>query len=135
MAVKHGRRGTRQPKAAYFRVLGVVDGLEPAKPIDYINSFFRVKTTYRHLLPKALDLAGKLPFSFKSKNPKIVAGSCIYISSFYLYDAGNYCIAEIKQRELSDYFGVTEVSIRSVYKEAIEALGLNLPPLKKREPQ
>lgn len=127
IAVKRHRTHEGQPKTAYFSVLEKMDGLERAKPADYINSFFREKPQYQHLLPKALDIAEKLPFSFKSKNPRNVAGACIYISSFNFYDAGSRCVTEIKQEAISDYFGVADMSIRNVYTAAVNALSLKFP--------
>jgi transcription initiation factor TFIIIB Brf1 subunit/transcription initiation factor TFIIB len=107
----------------YIRVLEELDGVAAAyvRTQDYVRKFFNENAHYDDFLPKALDLASKLPtMSFQAKNPRIVASACIYVASLEKTSDGYRTL--VTQAELADFFRVTSVSISGIYKALIHRL-------------
>jgi len=105
-------RTTSARKYSYQSFLEKLNGVKPAEPMDYINKFFSEQPEFKEALPKALSIAESLPSSFKQgRNPRVLASACIYLSAIGL----------LLQREISDYFGITEVSLRYTSRQ-IKAL-------------
>jgi transcription initiation factor TFIIIB Brf1 subunit/transcription initiation factor TFIIB len=105
----------------YFRVLEELDGVIRATPEDYVRKFFNKSGYPNEFLLKALDIASKLPHgNFQAKNPRNLASACIYVAS--IEKTSNGYRALVTQPELAEFFKVTVVSIRGIYKELIPKL-------------
>jgi transcription initiation factor TFIIIB Brf1 subunit/transcription initiation factor TFIIB len=112
---KHpGGRGRGEGiKFSYQDFLEKLNGVKVAEPVDYINKFFSEQPRFKEVLPRVLLIAESLPLSLKQgRNPRVLAGACVYLSAKGL----------LLQREISEYFCISEVSLRYTCR-LIEDLG------------
>lgn len=117
-----GHRGYTSKKSIhYIRILEELDGVTPATPEDYVKKFFNENAHYDEFLPRALDIASKLPTrDFQMKNPRILASACIYVAS--IEKTGKGYKPSITQDEIATFFKVTKAGIRKVYHELVHKL-------------
>lgn len=107
-----GGSTTKRRKYGYMSFLEKLNGVKVAEPADYINRFFLEQPEHKEVLPKALVIAESLPKFFKQgRNARVLAGACIYLSATGM----------LVQKEIADYFGITETALRYTFKK-IESL-------------
>jgi transcription initiation factor TFIIIB Brf1 subunit/transcription initiation factor TFIIB len=101
-------RTTKGRKFSYVEVLEKLDGVKTPEPTDYINKFFSDRPEFKEALPEALVIAEHLPSQFKQgRKPSLLAAACVYLSSK----------GSLLQREIAEYFGTTEVSLRYTLRQ------------------
>ena len=105
----------------FYRVLEELDGLTPARPEEYIKKFFVDNPEYDEFLPKALNIASKIPAKdLRGKNPRVLASVCIYLSS--IGEAFGVSKPLLTQSEIASYFKVTNVSLMNGYHKLLPKL-------------
>lgn len=116
-----GQKGSSASKSLhFFKILETLNGLAPATAEDYVTRFFVDNSEYEEFLPKALDIASKLPRKYQSRNPRILASVCIYASSIgTLYSEHRPLIT---QSEVATFFKITKVGVRKTYHDLLPKL-------------
>ena len=117
-----GHRGHASKESIHYtRIFEELDGVKPATPEDYVKKFFNENAHYDEFLPRALDIASKLPLrDFQMKNPRILASACIYVAS--IEETSNGYKPSLTQDEIVTFFKVTKAGMRNVYHELVHQL-------------
>ncbi|HDJ30485.1 MAG TPA: transcription initiation factor IIB [bacterium] len=107
----------------YFRVLcsRLKLKLPSPSPRDYVPRFCSQLHVSRKVYLKAIEIINEVEKKglFVGKAPAGLAATAIYIASIL-------CGEKKTQKEISNVSGVTEVTIRSRYKEMVQELGLEI---------
>jgi len=99
--------GSKRLESGYMHALNVLNGVNPAKPLDYIIFFINSQK----LPPNDIGYAKKLldiipPLKMQGKNPRVIAGTILY----FMYRTET-------QEEIAKKLQITAMSIRNCLHE------------------
>jgi len=109
--------GSKRQVSGYMDVLKYMDGVEVAKPIDYVKYFVKKENLPENVIDLAKTLIEKIPKMHRqSKNPRTLAGAVIYeiYKPKKWRDQTNRIIT---QRCVADCLEITEVSLRNSWRQ------------------
>ena len=97
-----------------------------ASPLNYVDYLFSRLDLSQEMRDKTTEILALVTKNnlFTGKDPAGVIAACVYIAS--LYGKQN-----ITQRRIADAANVTEVTVRSRYKEFVKKLNLDYPQVKR----
>ena len=110
-------RGSRRVASGYMDVLSTLDGVEPAKPIDYIRYFQQHEGLGYSVVKVAEHLIEQIPkHIFQSRNPRSLAGAVLYeiYKSKNPEQQGNRIFT---QKYIAKILKITEVSLRNNWRQ------------------
>jgi len=107
--------GRQKEVSGYMDVLQILDGVTPAKPIDYIKKFVATEKLPKQETEEAKSLLKKIPFAhLQSRNPRVLAATILYT----MHREGNPANKPILTQDyLASYFKITEVALRNNWRQ------------------